>query len=109
MLTFIAAAATTSGLVASLLPAIQIAKMRRLRSSAGISLPYLVGGLANNIVWVVYACAMGSVPLMASTVSGLAMNVTIVSVAVVYRPRATIHLVPDAELASDATELARAA
>jgi uncharacterized protein with PQ loop repeat len=104
MLTLIASVATVSGLAASLLPTIQIGKMWRARTSAGISLPYLSGGLANNVVWVVYSAATWNVPLVCSTSVGLVMNVTMLTTAVRLRPRATGDLL----LRSD-TELARAA
>jgi uncharacterized protein with PQ loop repeat len=107
MLPLLATAATISGLLAAFLPAVQIATMWRSRSSAGISLPFLVGGLANNVVWTVYAVALHSVPLIAPNVLGLFMNVTMVTVAVRYRPRRhartpVTHLRLDAELATAA-------
>lgn len=87
MLTLIAITATVSGLVCAFLPAIQIAKMCRARSSVGISIPYLVGGYANNIVWTVYACALPSVALILPNLVALVMNTAMVTVAVRHRPR----------------------
>jgi hypothetical protein len=88
MLTLIAITATMSGLLAALLPAIQIAKMRRARTSHGISIPYLAGGLANNFVWTGYAVAFPSLALVLPNALGLLMNVSMLVVAVRYRPRA---------------------
>jgi uncharacterized protein with PQ loop repeat len=107
MLTLLATVATVSGLLAAFLPAIQIATMWRARSSVGISIPFLAGGLANNAVWTVYAVALRSVPLIAPNVLALFMNVTMVFVAVRYRPRRpartpVTHLRLDAELATAA-------
>jgi uncharacterized protein with PQ loop repeat len=103
MLTFIAATATVSGVASAFLPSIQIGKMWRARSSAGISLPFIVGVLVNNAVWLVYAVAFSSAPLMASTSLGLLMNVSMVAVAFRFRPRpARLQLVRDTELAEAA-------
>ncbi len=101
MLPLIAATATCSGLVAALLPTIQIAAILRARSSGGISIPYLAGGLANTCVWTVYAFAFRNVALIAPNVLGLAMNVTMLVIAVRFRPRA----VYDDELTAEFAQL----
>src|SRR4051812_4549781 len=87
MLTFIAATATVSALVAGFLPTIQIGKIYRARSSAGMSIPFIAGGFANNIIWTVYAVTLPSATLIAPNILGLIMNTTMLTVALRFRPR----------------------
>jgi hypothetical protein len=117
MLTLIAATATFSGLIAGLLPAIQIAKMLRTRCSKGISLPYLAGGVVNNLIWTVYGLALPSLALTLPAALGLLMNAAMLTVAVRYRPGTAANLptplvahvatavVHDEELAAEFAEL----
>ena len=109
MLTLIAAIATFSGLVAGLLPAIQITKMLRTRCSNGISLPYLAGGVANNLIWAVYGFALPSLALVLPAALGLLMNGVMLTVAVRYRPGPAAdrpaRLVDDEELAAEFAQL----
>ena len=117
MLTLIAATATLSGLVAAMLPAIQIAKMLRSRCSSGISIAYIAGGLANNVVWTVYGFALPNLALIIPDVLTVVMNLTMLTVAIRYRPPAAVapaaplaaHLakavVQDDELAAELAEL----
>ena len=105
MLTFIAATATFSGLAAAMLPAIQIAKMLRSRCSSGISIAYIAGGLANNVVWTVYGFALPNLALIVPDVLTVAMNLTMLTVAIRYRPRAAAP--PAREDDELATELAQ--
>ena len=86
MLTLIAAIATLSGLVAAMLPAIQITKMLRSRCSNGISIAYIAGGLANNVIWTVYGFAIPNLALIIPDVLTVAMNLTMLTVAIRYRP-----------------------
>ena len=102
MLTLIAATATLSGLVAAMLPAIQIAKMLRSRCSSGISIAYIAGGLANNAIWTVYGFALPNLALIVPDVLTVAMNLTMLTVAIRYRPRAAAE---DDELAAELAQL----
>jgi hypothetical protein len=106
MLTLIAAIATLSGLVAAMLPAIQITKMLRSRSSSGISVAYIAGGLANNVIWTVYGFAIPNLALIIPDVLTVAMNLTMLTVAIRYRPRAAAAPKPeDDELAAEVAQL----
>jgi uncharacterized protein with PQ loop repeat len=103
MLTLIAATATLSGLVAATLPAIQITKMLRSRSSGGISIAYIAGGLANNVIWTVYGFALPNLALIVPDVLTVAMNLTMLTVAIRYRPRPAAE--EDDELAAELAQL----
>jgi len=80
MLQLLAPVATVSALAAGSLPSIQIARLWRARSSAGISLVWVLGGLGNSVVWTAYALALGSLPLLLPNVLGLLMNIAMTSV-----------------------------
>jgi uncharacterized protein with PQ loop repeat len=110
MLNVIAAAATISGLLAGLLPTVQIRKILRLRSSRGISLPYLGGVLANNLVWMAYGIAFPRVSLILPNALTVLMNGTMLAIAIRFRPRGEQPLaaVPTIAPARD-DELAQAA
>ena len=85
MLQLLAPLATVSALASGSLPAIQIAKLWRDRSSDGISLVWVLGGLANSAVWTVYAFALGTLPLVLPNVLGLCMNVAMTTVVLAVR------------------------
>jgi uncharacterized protein with PQ loop repeat len=102
MLTLIAATATLSGLVAGFLPTIQIRKIVRSRTSHGISIPFVAGGVVNNLVWSVYAFAFPSIALVVPNVLALLMNGTMLVVAVRYRPRSVRRLLAVAPTAEPA-------
>ena len=80
MLELLAPVAMTSALAAGSLPAIQIARLWRARSSAGISLVWVLGGLCNTAVWTAYALALGSMPLLLPNVLGLLMSLAMTTV-----------------------------
>jgi len=80
MLPLVSLIATVSALAAGSLPAIQIAKLWRNRNADGISLVWVVGALANSIVWNVYALLLGSLTLILPNLLALAMNVTMTAV-----------------------------
>jgi hypothetical protein len=80
MLNLLATVATASALASGSLPAIQVARLWRNRSAEGISVVWVVGGLANSAIWATYALALGSTPLVLSNVLGLLMNVAMTTV-----------------------------
>jgi hypothetical protein len=80
MLPFVATVATVSALLAGALPAIQISKLWRNRSADGISTVWVIGALANSIVWNVYALLLGNLTLILPNALSLAMNVAMTSV-----------------------------
>jgi hypothetical protein len=86
-LTTLAAVATTAGLLNGFLPLLQIAKLVRERSAGGFSIPYLAGGLANNVIWNAYALALHSWALILPNAVGFVMSVSLLAVALRFRPR----------------------
>jgi sugar efflux transporter for intercellular exchange len=80
MLALLAPVAMVSALAAGSLPAIQIVRLWCARSSAGISIVWVLGGLANSVVWTAYALSLGSLPLILPNVLGLAMNLAMTTV-----------------------------
>lgn len=80
MLPFVATVATVSALLAGALPAIQISKLWRNRSADGISTVWVIGALANSIVWNVYALLLGNMTLILPNALSLAMNVAMTAV-----------------------------
>ena len=72
MLPFVATVATVSALLAGALPAIQISKLWRNRSADGISTVWVIGALANSIVWNVYALLLGNMTLILPNALSLA-------------------------------------
>jgi uncharacterized protein with PQ loop repeat len=88
MLTVVAAIATVSGLAASLLPLLQISKMIRERSGGGLSIPYLVGGSLNGVVWLTYSFMLGNLALILPNVVGFSMGGVLLATALVLRPSA---------------------
>jgi MtN3 and saliva related transmembrane protein len=85
-LTTLAAIATVAGLINGLLPLIQIRKLVRARSAGGFSIPYLAGGLANNVIWNVYSFALGNWALILPNAVGFVMSASLLTVAVRFRP-----------------------
>ena len=85
MLQLLAPVATVSALTAGSLPAIQIARLWRDRSSAGISLVWVLGALTNSAVWTTYALTLGSLPLILPNVLGLLMNLSMTTVVLAVR------------------------
>ena len=69
MLNAVPAVATLSGLVTGFLPVVQIARMLRGRTAAGVSLVYVLGGLLNAMVFGLYGIALANpVMILANTV-----------------------------------------
>lgn len=80
MLPFVATVATVSALLAGALPAIQISKLWRNRSAEGISTVWVIGALANSVVWNVYALLLGNMTLILPNALSLAMNTAMTAV-----------------------------
>lgn len=80
MLPFVATVAMVSALLAGALPAIQISKLWRNRSADGISTVWVIGALANSVVWNVYSLLLGSMTLILPNALSLAMNISMTAV-----------------------------
>ena len=87
-LSTLAATATVTGLLNAFLPLVQITKMIRERSAGGLSIPYLMGGLANNAIWNLYALALGNWSLILPMSVGFVMGSSLLTVAIRFQ-RAT--------------------
>jgi hypothetical protein len=85
MLPFVATVAMVSALIAGALPAIQIAKLWRNRSAEGISTVWVMGALANSIVWNVYSLLLGNMTLIVPNALSLTMNVAMTAVVLAVR------------------------
>jgi hypothetical protein len=85
MLPFVATVAMVSALIAGALPAIQIAKLWRNRSAEGISTVWVMGALANSVVWNVYSLLLGNMTLIVPNALSLAMNVAMTAVVLAVR------------------------
>lgn len=103
MLHSLATVATVSGLCAGMLPSLQIAKMWRERSADGVSLPWLLGALANSAIWNAYSWTLGNDALILPNTLNLLMNVSMTSSMLVLRrtrrSRATAACAPVAHVA----------
>jgi hypothetical protein len=66
MLTLLSTLATASGTLAAFLPALQIREMRALRSSRGVSVPFVCGIMANLAIWTAYGATLHQ-PVMVFT------------------------------------------
>jgi uncharacterized protein with PQ loop repeat len=106
----LAIVATVSGLLAGCLPSLQVAKMWRTRSAAGVSLPWLLGALANSAIWNVYSILLGNRALILPNAVSLVMNLTLTTSALVLRrspgpapavARVAKAVVDDPELAAE--------
>jgi uncharacterized protein with PQ loop repeat len=93
-LSTLAATATVAGLCNGFLPLVQITKMIRERSAGGLSIPYLAGGLANNMIWNAYSIALGNWALILPNAVSFVMGSSLLTVALRFQ-RANATVVED--------------
>ena len=85
--TVLSAVATASGTVSGLLPLLQIARMTRTRSAAGVSLGFLAGGVANGTAWGAYGIALRNPAVIFSNSLWVLTGSAMLAVAAAYRRR----------------------
>ena len=62
--TLLGAAASAAGVLIGLSPCLQVRRMRRRRSAADVSLGAVAAVELGAIIWLAYAVAIGSAPLL---------------------------------------------
>ncbi len=90
MHTFLAAAATSWGLVMGLAPLLQARVVIRRRSSAGVSTGWIGILLVGFIVWLCYGAVDDNWPLIISNSVALTVDAATLGVVLLYRPRPEI-------------------
>jgi len=94
MRTFLAAIATSWGLVMSLAPLLQVRVVIRRRSSAGVSTAWIVVLLVGFVLWLGYGVANREWPLVIVNSVSLAVAGVTLAVIVIHRPRADAAELP---------------
>ncbi len=83
--TVLAVTASCWGVAMALAPTLQIRHMVQLRSSAGISIPYLAVLVVGFVLWLAYAIAITNWALILPNIVALVVGVTTIAVARHYR------------------------
>ena len=86
--TLFASLATGMGTLFAISPALQIRRMRMAKSSANISLGFMVISIGNFAIWATYGYLIGSFPLLAPNVLAFTIASANLLTALYYRPRA---------------------
>jgi uncharacterized protein with PQ loop repeat len=81
--------ATASGTISGLLPLLQIARMIRARSAAGVSLGFLAGGVVNGTAWGAYGIALRNPAVVFSNSLWVLTGSAMFAVAAAYRRAAS--------------------
>jgi MtN3 and saliva related transmembrane protein len=87
--TLLAVIASSWGILMALAPTLQIRHMIALRSSSGISIPYLGVLVVGFALWLAYAIAIHNVALMIPNVIAFVVGATTIVVARHYRRAGT--------------------
>ena len=69
--------AAVYGVISSLSPMLQIARMRRAGSSESLSRSYVMIGAGGYLIWFAYGLSLGNVPLVVCDSIGAAMQLTV--------------------------------
>lgn len=83
----IAVLTTIGGVTMAASPVLQIRRIRRERSSLGVSALQIVVLLVGFALWLVYGISEGSVPLIVTNIVALVVNGAWLASAVRHRPR----------------------
>jgi uncharacterized protein with PQ loop repeat len=83
--TFLAVAASTWGIAMALAPTLQIRHMIALRSSSGISIPYLAVLVFGFALWFAYGVALRNWALIVPNTVAFAVGATTIAIARHYR------------------------
>ncbi len=79
------ALAACSGIVYALAPLFQIRAMLAARSSAGLSLPFVLIGFVNSGIWLCYAIKLANPVMIVPNIAGLALLALLLLVALALR------------------------
>ncbi len=83
--TLLAIIATTWGIAMALAPTLQIRHMVAIRSSAGISIPYLGVLVIGFALWLAYGISIGNLALIIANAIAFIVGATTIAVARHYR------------------------
>ncbi len=83
--TLLAIIATTWGIAMALAPTLQIRHMVAIRSSAGISIPYLAVLVIGFALWLAYGISIGNLALIIANAIAFIVGATTIAVARHYR------------------------
>jgi uncharacterized protein with PQ loop repeat len=101
MATFLAAAASTWGVLMGIAPVLQIRRMLRERSSREVSVAYFVVLVAGFVLWLAYGAAARILALVIPNIVALLVGAAVIVVALRLRARSRRECppVPDQEQA----------
>jgi MtN3 and saliva related transmembrane protein len=88
--TLLAITASSWGIAMALAPTLQIRHMIAIRSSAGISIPYLGVLVLGFVLWFAYGVALGNWALIIPNTVAFAVGTTTIAVARHYRRTASV-------------------
>lgn len=88
--TVLAVAAASWGVVMSLAPILQIRKILRSRTSAGVSVGYLLVLMVGFALWVAYGVASANAALIVPNVVALITGAATIVVTLRFRPSAVV-------------------
>jgi MtN3 and saliva related transmembrane protein len=94
MATFLAAAASTWGVLMGIAPVLQIRRMLRERSSRQISVAYFVVLVAGFVLWLAYGVAAGIIALVIPNIVALLVGAAVIIVALRLRARSSREYPP---------------